>query len=57
MVWRRDRINVFSVMNVMITDLTLTSSGVRRLGPGVPVVLLTSTALPSTCIYVHILRR
>ena len=30
MVWRRDRINVFSVMNVMITDLTLTSSGVRQ---------------------------
>jgi len=34
---RRDRINVCSVMYVMITDLTLTTA-VRRLGP-VPVVL------------------
>jgi hypothetical protein len=47
MVWRRDRINVCSVMYVMITDLTLTT-GVRRLGP-VPVLprylapVLTST--------------
>ena len=38
MVRRRDRINVCSVMYVMITDLTLTTA-VRRLGPVPDVVL------------------